>query len=935
MDLLVDRRSTPSSSEAPAGLVGRDGERALLRAFLAEACHNGAALLLSGEAGIGKTALAETAGRDAVPGGGCVLRAAGVESETGMAFSGLHQALLPLHNRLGLLSRPQRDALSVALGLADGPVPDALLVSTATLTLLRRVAADRPVLVVVDDLQWLDRASATVLGFVARRLTPGRIGVLATTRPGAGSVVEHAGLPRREVGPLSPEAAFRLLRDRFPGLAPRVAQRVLREARGNPLALLELPAELTRWGWAARLDLPPCLPLTARLHRLFAAQVEALPIPTRQLLLLMALDGTADVGVALRAAPPGVGLADLGPAERAGLVGTDMTGHEIVFRHPLVRSTVVGLSTTGERTRAHTALAEALTDQPERRARHLADAALGPDDKVADLLEQSASWALRRGDPVGAVGTLLRAARLTGDGAARARRLAHAAYLGADVTGELRTAFDLLVEAHRAHPDPRRSLAASTAAAYAMLNGRGDVATAHGILAAAVLHDTSPGPDDHALVEALHTLMLICFFSGRHADWGAFHTGISRLGSRVPDSLALCAATFADPVTASPPTLRQLDAAVADLSDETDPSRIVRIAIAAFFVDRLAGCRGPLWRVVRHGRAGGAVASAVNGLMLLAFDALQAGRWAEADSLAHEGLDLCEAHGYRLLAWPGWYARALLAAQRGDDDTAEALKREMLDWADPRGVEVVQMYAWHAAALASLGRGDPEAAYRYATAISPPGTLARHVGHALWVIMDVVEAAVQTGRHDQAAAHVAAVEAAGVAALSPRLALLAAGAAAIAAPDRTAPAAFERALSLPGIDQWPFDVSRVRLAYGERLRRSRAVTAARRQLTAALETFDRLGARPWAVRARAELRAGARTAAPDVAPLTPLTAQEREIAELAASGLSNKEIARRLHLSHRTVGGHLYRLFPKLGITSRAALRDALAVVPGQRSDPA
>jgi DNA-binding CsgD family transcriptional regulator len=236
--------------------------------------------------------------------------------------------------------------------------------------------------------------------------------------------------------------------------------------------------------------------------------------------------------------------------------------------------------------------------------------------------------------------------------------------------------------------------------------------------------------------------------------------------------------------------------------------------------------------------------------------------------------------------------------------------------------------------LAALGQGDFEGAYQHAAAISPPGVFASHVPLALWVAMDLVEAAVRTGRHAEAAAHVTAISDAGIAALSPRLALLATASQAIAEPDDIAPRLFEEALAIPGADRFPFDLGRVRLCYGERLRRARATTEARIQLTAALEIFERLGARPWATRAAGELRAAGRTD-PRTAQRNPesLTPQELEIAELAAAGLTNKQIGQRLFLSHRTVGAHLYQIFPKLGVAARAALRDALASLPPERHD--
>jgi DNA-binding CsgD family transcriptional regulator len=287
-----------------------------------------------------------------------------------------------------------------------------------------------------------------------------------------------------------------------------------------------------------------------------------------------------------------------------------------------------------------------------------------------------------------------------------------------------------------------------------------------------------------------------------------------------------------------------------------------------------------------------------------------------------EGLMLCETHGYPLLAWPGIFLRALLAAARGDDDTVSSLADQMIAWSVPRGVQVVHMYASHARTLAALGRADFEAAFNHASAISPAGTLAPFVPHALWLIMDLVEAASRSGRTAEAQAHVTAVAAAGVAGLSPRLGLIAGGAAAVAATDHACRDLFDAALAIPGAD----------LSYGERLRRMKATTEARAHLVTAQETFTRLGARPWATRASNELRATGLTIgqATALGPAS-LTPQQRQIAELAATGLTNKQIGERLYLSPRTVATHLHQLFPKLGVTTRAALRDALADQPPER----
>ena len=443
--------------------MGRSGELALIGAFVERACTGGDTLLLFGEPGAGKTALLDAAAAAASDAGTLVLRAAGVEFEADLAFSGLHQVLLPLLDVFGQLSAAHRDALNVALGYGEGPPPDRLLVSTATLTVLRQAAAASPVLVIVDDLPWLDRASAGVLGFVARRLAGSRAGFLAASRPEPESFFERAGLAHHELGLLDDQAASGLLSSRFPELAPQVLRRVVAAAQGNPLALLELPAALSGAQRAAAEALPVVLPLTRRLQGLFASRASALPAPARWLLLLAVLDGSGDLRV-LQAAAGQQQIEDLAPAEQAGLVRVDDRTGRLVFRHPLTRSAIVELSTSGDRRRAHRALAAQLADQPERRAWHLGEAAIEPDEQIAGLLEETAQRILRRADAVGAVSALLRAAELSPARSDRSRRLAQAAFVGASVTLEVDTVSPLLSDARQAGPE---------SATYAAHRGRG------------------------------------------------------------------------------------------------------------------------------------------------------------------------------------------------------------------------------------------------------------------------------------------------------------------------------------------------------------------------------------------------------------------------------------------------------------------------------
>ena len=914
----------PRAAGTAAELLGRSRELLLLRDFLAGSATDGGCLVLSGEPGVGKSALLAAAGGEARSAGTRVLGAAGVEFEADLSFSGLNQLLVPLHREFDQLGPVHREALSVALGFGTGEPADRLVVSTAAVMLLRQVAEIRPLLLVIDDLPWLDLASAGVLSFVARRLAGTRVGFLAAARTGEAGFFERVALPGFEVRPLDDDAAAGLLTRRFPDLAPRARGHLLAQAQGNPLALMELPVTAgTRDGSPG-----PVLAPGGRLRAHFMSRIARLPAQSRRLLLFAALHDGGDLPLPEVAGPGQGGLEVLAAAQQAGLVVIDRDARRLEFRHPLMRSAVVEVSTGDERRAAHRGLAALFADQPERRAWHLAEASVEPDEQVAAMLDEAAHRALRRGDAVGAVAALARAAELSPGGSDRSRRLAEAAYVGAEVTGGLRNVSRLLGDARQADPE-LNSLHAAVAASYLLFYGEGDIDTAHRLLVDAIATRVGSDVDDNALIEVLYALMFVCFFGGSPELWATFDAAISRLGTRVPEVLSLCSRTYADPVRRAAPALDQLTAAIGGLREDTDPTRIVRIGTAAFWVDRLADCRSALWRVVHDGRQGGAVASAIQALLLLGFDHYLTGQWDEAQQLFDEGVELCETHGYRLRAMPGRYGHALLAAARGDHDTVRVLTDDMNRWAALRGIRQAQRFSSHARTLVALGSSDFEYAYQHAAAVSPAGSFPNHVAQALWVSMDLVEAAVRTNRRAEADAHVDAMGTAGLARLSPRLALLTGGSAAIAASDQRAVELFREALAVPGAERWPFDYARVQLAYGERLRRSRATGESRAHLTAALDTFQRLRAQPWVVRAGNELRATgqtrSRTSAPGPASLTP---QEREIAMLAAAGLTNKEIGERLFLSHRTVGGHLYRVFPKLGLTSRAGLRDALAVLP-------
>ena len=895
---------------------------------------DGAALVLLGDPGVGKTALLNAAADAALQAGMRVLRAAGTEFEAAVAFSTLQQAFTPIRDVFDQLSGYQRDALNVALGSVDGSVREQLAVSAAAVSVLRVAAAGSPVLLVVDDLPWVDRASAKVLGFVARRLAGSRIGFLAAARSQQESVFDRAGLPSLELRALDPEAAEALVRTHFAALASRSRRTVLAAARGNPLALLEFGAAVSRPHDGVRRASGPVLAQSRQLQTLFASQIGQLPTPCRSLLLVLALDGSGDLRVLEGYGREGQFHHDFAVAQRARLVYVDGSTERVDFRHPLIRAATVELATDDERRRAHLALAALFEDDPDRQAWHRSEAATGPDEQVAAQLEQTGHRSLRRGDAVGAVSALTRAARLSPAAADRGRRLAKAAFVGAEVTGDLGDVSALLADGDQTGPERGVSLQTAATAAFVLLIGDGNVEMSHALLVEAIEHHVQAAATlDPGLEEALHTLLRVCYFGGRAHLWAPLERALDRLGRNAPGDVDLRAKTQGNPVGAAKGALPRLDAAISGLTNETDPTQIMRIATASSFVDRLSGCRQALWRLVRDGRAGGAVTAGIGALILLGLDDFWTGQWGEAEELCDEAVDLCESHGYILYIPSARHVQALMAAARGDNVRARGLTDVMLQWAAPRQMRSVQLAAWHARALAALGRSDFEDAYREVIRITPAGHLESHNPYVLLSALDLVEAAVRTGRQREATAHVRRLRDAGIGALSPRLALVEKGSTAIATPEATAITLFEEALAIPGIDRWPFDRARVQLAFGERLRRVRATRQSRLHLNDALQAFERLGAEPWSSRARQELRASgqvSRTASEP--PHEPLTLRERRIAELAAAGLTNKQIGQRLFLSHRTVGGHLHRVFHKLGITSRATLRDALGPVEQRES---
>ena len=903
-------------------LPGRAAETAALRAFVDDATRHGGALLVIGQPGVGKSVLLDATARYAATAGARILRTAAGSDPGAPEHAALDRLLAPLHDDLGALPAAARVALRAILGLADGPAPDRLSVSHATVELLRVAAERKPLLVLVDDTNDLDRASALVFAFAARRLAGSRVAmVLAARQPWSHGLLNVAGLPEQWVFPLDDAAAGELLRMRYPTIDTRALDRLVAESGGNPQGLIEYAAALTDGQRAGADPLPSVLPLSEFVHNATKTYLAVLPAETRHLLLLAALDGTGDLMTIQAAAPHLDVLAGLAPAESLLAVYLDEQSRRLFFAAGQLRSALLEHASDLEHRRAHRALAAALVHDPERHLRHLAAATRGTDAELAARLRAGAETSMRRGEPVVAAETLARAAELSPDPDDRARWLLEAAFIRADLAGDLRDAARLLDRARAAGADLSGSLPVALVVAQVAINGGPDVEPAHDVLAAAV--DAYPGntdAGDELLLDALHLMLINAWFAGRAEAWAPFERAAGRLRPQIPIDLELGATAFGDPARLSPTLLKTIDDAAGRLDDELNPVTVIRTAMACVYTDRLAACREPLARVIRDGRRDGAVALAVTAAISSCHDLWHSGQWTELTALAGEAVELSRARGSRgsRIVLAGFH-QALVDVARGETEAGLSAAREMARFGTAHGAHVTAQFAAHVEALAAIGDGDFEEAYRQAASISAAGTFAPYTPHALWVMLELVEGAVRSGREREARAHVAAMTAGGIGGISSRLELVTAGCAALVADDTEA---YESAVAVPEAERWPFDLARVRLAYGRHLRRSRDSGAARTQLTTALEVFQRLGARPWIRQAASELRAEGLIV--DGGEDRALSRQERRIAELAAAGLSNKQIGEELRISHRTVGGHLHRIFPKLGVTSRAALRAAL-----------
>ncbi|SDM60438.1 helix-turn-helix transcriptional regulator [Allokutzneria albata] len=845
-------------------LIGREAELAELEAFL-----NGgqSALAVLGEPGAGKSALLGEVAEDA-------LWATGAEPESGLAFAALHQLLRPVAHLADALPEAQRDAIKGALGLAESRTEDRFLVSAAVLSLLIEAAEPDGLLCVVDDFQWLDQASADALLFAARRLRGEKVRLLIAARDTTD--VRHAlrGVRQLRLTGLDEADAARLLT-----AAPAVIAEITRLTSGNPLALHEVGDLLTPDQLEGSAPLPDPLPI----KNVFGDQIARLDEATKHVLLIAALEGQGDLGVVLRAGAEPTALHE---AERTGLITTD--GAKIRFRHPLVRSAVVTEAGAAQKRQVHNALADAVGDA-DRKAQHRAEAALGPDEDVAQALTESARRARERGGYADAATALARAADLTPATEAKARRLAVAAE-SAWLGGKPGQARSLLTRARALNNTPELE----------QLRGRFELNSGDAAEAMRIFLDAA-GDRIELLADAAE--------AASYVGDTAVTIEVGRRAEPLPPS-------FLRSMLVGTAALRAGDTAkgteiLRTAEPREDASELLWAAAAASHLGEGDAASDFAARAGRVARVSGMVGTLPVVLEFAATAERMNGNLAHSAALSEEGLALAKEAGYVNCTASHLANLAVVAAIQGREDDCRRFADEALMIAIPHRIELRVGVANYALALLDLGQGRFQEAHDRLTAMT--------TGHPVTVwgsTADRVEAAVASGNLDAARKSVEFLKQWSVNATTTRAKALVARCRALVEDD--AVPLYEQALTTDS----EYDRARTALLLGERLRRDRKVSEARPHLRTAAEIFGRLGARPWEQRALGELRAaGEARQRTEAAELTP---QELRIAQLVAEGVSNKDVAARLFLSPRTVEYHLYKIYPKLGVSSRTELARVL-----------
>ncbi|WP_182903855.1 helix-turn-helix transcriptional regulator [Microbispora sp. H10830] len=902
-------------------LYGRDVELQLLSDLTSRALAGaGGALVLRGEAGIGKTALLGEARDAAVEQGWRALSAVGVQSEASIPFAGLHQLLRPVLSRASSLMARQRQALLAAFGMAEGVAPEMFSVGLASLELISGLAEESPVIVVIDDAQWVDRPSSEVLAFIARRLDTERAVMVLAVSEGHDTVLDDAGLPELPLAGLDDDAATALLDARAPDLDQAVRGRLLAEAAGNPLALVELAAALSEDRGISR-TLMPWLPTTRRVERTFLSRASGLPESARTILLIAAADDEGDLAEILRAAEfldgtaPSVG--SLEPAVMAGLIELD--GHEVRFRHSLVRSAVYQAATPSRRLAAHAALARALENHQERRAWHRAAASPGPDDDVALDLEAAALMALDRGAPRAAAEALRRAALLSDPNTNRGRLLLRSAEINFDL-GDAAVARRQLAEAKSAKLEEGERLRLTL---WMEALNEESWFSPERVRAFADVADQLAGAESDGAALALRALWPLsigCWYGNPAQETRDLVVKTAqRLQRSDSDPMVLSIAACADPVEEAAWVVGAMAEIVPETVDDPAEQHALGASMTAIWAFDLSW---PFLCAAVDGlRLQGRLGLLGEALASQAWAAIHLGKHRLAATAADEASRLSRDAGRPRWALVADLATATLASERGDYETANELIRATEAELLSVGAQSILGFAQFARGRYAMVNNLHGDAFEQLARVLDPSDIAYHPFVGYLGIADLIEAAARAGRDDEAERHFAQLDAMAEKTSAPYLKAMAAYAHPLVAPDDEAEPLFQRALKTQ-LSSWPFHRARLLLAYGRWLRRRRRLIEARPPLRAAMESFDALGIRAFGEDARVELRAaGEAVARPAPDTLDGLTPQELQIAKLAASGMTNREIGMRLFLSHRTVGYHLHRIFPKLGITSRGQLR--------------
>ena len=893
---------------------------ALLFGLVDGVAERGAALHVWGTAGIGKSTLLVASSERAQRAEMRVLRATGIQSESQLPFAGLHQLLLPVLGHADRLPQLQHAALLAAFGMAESAeAPDRFLIALAVLELLSVVAERVPLLIVIEDAQWIDRSSAEVLAFMARRVDHEPMVVLVASRDDEGSPFEEAGLSELRLGALTDAAAGALLGSRVPDLTPSVRKLLLERAEGNPLALVELPVLLATDELGGQSSLPAPLPLTERLEAAFASRATDLPSHARTSLLLAAADDEGVLSeilaatVAMNLEEPAI--ESLEPAVDARLIEID--GSRLIFRHPLVRSAIYQRASVAERRAAHAAWASVLTDQPDRQAWHRAAALVGLDESVAAELEAAAARARRRGAISVAIGALERAAALSEDRARQAQRLLDAAEVVSEL-GRREPALRFVAEAERL------GLSAGDRQRAILIQDAFDAGEdAVGMERVIEVAERTWHRDADLAMNVLRRAAGKSWWVGRAEERRELLVAaVERLGVAEdnPQRLAIFALVGSDRRVAH--ILDRLSRIPPDGGGDPIAARL--LGLAGYAVGHFEFALDALTVAIAGLRAQGRLALLAQTVVARAVSSLQLGRLDIAVPDAEEGFRLSMQSTQPLFAEYARAAQAMLAGLQGDEESAEAIAAEAERAMVPLRGKSVLWDVQLARGITAIGGGRYEDAYGHLIRTFDHNDQAEHYRKRFWAIGDLAEAAHYSDRRDEALMLLSQAEA-GTSPQAPPCLLVALGyARAMLAEGAEAETLYEAALGTD-LTSWPFARARLQLAYGAWLRRQRRVTASRLPLRAAKATFDALGVPPWSERTDQELRAAGVTGLiRESATMDVLTPQELQIARMAASGLSNRDIGRQLYLSHRTVGAHLYRAFPKLGISSRGQLSEAL-----------